>query len=486
MKVIEITPEQRRAIEEVILKVASRDDFLNSDMINIEVMPENSIIKFSAQGSKGIGLGTGLALTGLALATPLLKMPFKGLSFIAKGLWNSVKDPEIDKVIDELVQSQIQEPGSQLIPDQKETYKQMIKSILEKGIQEVRAKAEAAHSQGQKTSSVISNIFDEEIELLFKLATLEAKTPGGLQKGMQALKGIGKNILTGITNFFTGTAAKDLVNRIVDLTITKGQIPKEYKSTLLDYMNNAIQSGFHDLSAKLEQSEKSVEQQTQQPAGEQQTTSTATPSTSPAPAPDQAQTETKTVPASQALQQLTQKYKSMGYDVNDPQVQSEIRSHLSETFASLGDDISWDKIANVISDVVASFDAHEPEVISALLNETLEIAEGLLSNFYVRFSKDKEAFVNNDKSWNKMYHQLKLRIKKDSDNFPTEDEMQKFIKWTDRVYGNNPVEVTPRMRMIFDLKAVWNYIDNIKKLNEQKTLTESAESVASSTMEGEL
>lgn len=264
MSTIKLTTKDRLAIESVVQKIASKYELSELEHISVNLTETEGIVQFKSA------------------ALPLLVLTTMALAAVT----SMASDPEIDDLINDIVQTEIEKEGSQLFGQDKSQYVEMIKSIVTDGakkvVEEIKAQeqqqpaqqqpaqqqpaqqqpaqqqlaqqqpAQQQLAQQQQSNSEQPGAFSPNYRFNSELENRTKFSKTVFENIAQWGSEVGANIAKSMGDFFNSPGSVELVNRLVQVAVQKGYIPNAYSQQFTDYLNKFIQSGFQEVQTAVE------------------------------------------------------------------------------------------------------------------------------------------------------------------------------------------------------------------------------------------
>ena len=230
MRSFQLDTKSYNEIEGILKHIAQVNDITDVESVSILLTKEASIAQFERKKEALIPL----MLFGAAVA--LLS-----------------QDPDMGKLIEDLVMTKINTPGSGLRGMDAPEYIEKIKDIIYKG--SARFTEEANKQEAQK------NKLHHDVTSIDKIA-LEGAGKRLVDWGKSKIK----NVFTNTKNFLFGASLESLASQIADLSARKQYISKDHINLFKAYILEVVSRGFKEVEATAGQP---TEEQTASPQEEQ-------------------------------------------------------------------------------------------------------------------------------------------------------------------------------------------------------------------------
>jgi len=83
---------------------------------------------------------------------------------------------------------------------------------------------------------------------------------------------------------------------------------------------------------------------------------------------------------------------------------------------------------------------------------------------------------NKDSTWKNYCNKINALIEQDNDEFPTEDDINKLVKYTERAFRNSPF-MQHAMEKVFEIRRRWVTQDSRRKRREKERQLQMEEPV---------
>jgi len=261
MKNVILSESDRTAVESIVYKIAASGGINDFEDINIYLDNESGFLRFK---SSGADLGTiGAGILGLMIGGPAGAVVGPGLELLIGGM-NS--DPDIDAIVNQIVDAEISKESSSLFGVDKPKYVQMIKGMVTEGARKIVEQFQQQNKQNQQQPAQTTVPPPAQMQLASIHMEQREKTAILDVIGNLAIDAASK-LVDSLGNFFRKPESAQLVQQLVSASVQKGYIPRGYEAQFTEYLNKFIQAGFQEAQQEVEQKK---EQENQQQQGDKQ------------------------------------------------------------------------------------------------------------------------------------------------------------------------------------------------------------------------
>lgn len=262
MELVQINKKHYAELENIIKTIAECNHIEDVSFVDVTLDKTSGIISFMKDRK-----AQGFDISSL-------------FSSISKFLTGFNEDPEINEMINNLVQTKIEESGSNVIGKDKQQYVDMIKGIVYEGGKQFVAELQQQRQQPGYQQSVenLARLMPESKSIQELQRRQQQGTPAQkssyyteLYTSKYAVKGIfermydslgdsASNFFTGVKTFLVGANVQELSAQLAELCVKKGFIAEQNKDQFAQYISTFVDRGFQQaeqtIAAKQQESEK--------------------------------------------------------------------------------------------------------------------------------------------------------------------------------------------------------------------------------------
>ena len=511
MRTLKIHDGDKQAIESIITKIASDYAVTDVTSVDINLTQDESLVRFNK-----------VAIVGTVLAG----------AAIANVLYQLLKSPSLESLIDQYVNALIAGHSDNITKLNKETYKELLLTIVRDKMQDTLNKAQQAQKQQQMSEQIKQQVAPQQVapQGTQPVSAGEGKVwkkEAALGDILGKIKDMGANVVQSlkdnpIDKVFPPATSQDLADKIVALAVKDFGFPPQYAPQMKEAISNATSQGFNEAKQQLEAT---VAQPAQQkgittPAGTEEE----------APAEDTKKTLSERAQEMKENSQAELQRRNTEHALGVPRGVSTQRDGINDWIANKMPADQREALlnnpayANWAQEIRALMPQQEQATQPAqpaqpqgeqplvegvvggataclrINNEMFKIAkespyysaltrllqrESIVPDIEVRLKKQGEHIAleisdmirtaaGRSKRWNNYCNRLMERIMRGGDDFPEKKEIDRLLRYTEMVFQGSPFIEYAKDRA-FNIKVKWDDILGKMQAEQNKEKVEQFE-----------